>query len=218
MWSPRFAAGGPSARDASVTVVALGARDAALFRIKGAAWQAPLVTGRRLDPAMEGGRAPTLTLFCGLPGSGKTTLARRLEAAGHGVRICTDDWQAELGVDHADTGFHDRLQPVLYRHALDLLRHGVDVILEDGLWMREERVQKFSDARAARARIELHVLDVPLDILWARLQRRNEDAVLGAYPMTYEELQWSGSLFEQPTPEELSTVDHYVVHRGGFGE
>ena len=76
---------------------------------------------------------PTLTLFCGLPGSGKTTLARRLEAEDAGVRICTDDWQAELGVPHQDVGFHDRLQPVLYRHALALLEHGTDVILEDGL-------------------------------------------------------------------------------------
>ena len=156
---------------------------------------------------------PTLTLFCGLPGSGKTTHAKRLEAAGRGVRLCTDDWQAALGVDHADTGFHGRLQRTLYGHALDLLRHGVNVILEDGLWLSEERVQKFNDARAVHARIELHVLEVPLDTLWSRLERRNEGAVPGAYPMTYDELQWAWSLFEPPTPEELSAVDHVELHR-----
>jgi predicted kinase len=154
-----------------------------------------------------------LTLFCGLPGSGKTTLAKRLEAAGRGVRLCTDDWQAELGVDHADTTFHGRLQRTLYRHALDLLRHDVDVIWEDGLWLGEERLQKFNDARAIPARIELHVFDVSLDTLWSRLERRNEDAVLGAYPMTYDELAWAWSLFEPPTSEELSAVDRYELHR-----
>lgn len=154
-----------------------------------------------------------MTLFCGLPGSGKTTLAKRLEGAGRGVRLCTDDWQADLGVDHADTTFHGRLQRTLYRHALELLRHGVDVILEDGLWLSEERVQKFHDARAIPARIELHVLEVPLNILWLRLQGRNEDAGFGAYPMTYDELQWAWSLFEPPTPAELSAVDHYELHR-----
>lgn len=169
--------------------------------------------------SVEGaGPVPTLTLFCGLPGSGKTTLAKRLEAAGRGVRICTDDWQAELGVDHADTSFHERLQPVLYRHALDLLRHGADVILEDGLWLGEERALKFNDARASRARIELHVFDVPLATLWSRLQRRNEEATLGAYPMTYDDLRWSWSVFEPPTPEELSTVDHHTIRRGGFAD
>ncbi|MET0693378.1 MAG: ATP-binding protein [Propionibacteriaceae bacterium] len=173
------------------------------------------MTGSTLSPGVPGPpRLPMLTLFCGLPGSGKTTLAKQLEAAGHGVRICTDDWQAELGVDHADVAFHERLQPTLYRHSLTLLRHGVDVILEDGLWMREERTQKFSDARAVGARIELHVLDVPLDTLWSRLQQRNDGAVPGAYPMTYAELQRAWSLFEPPTPEELSAVDHHQIHRG----
>jgi predicted kinase len=155
---------------------------------------------------------PTLTLFCGLPGSGKTTLARRLEAAGRGVRICTDDWQAAVGMDHTDTGFHERLQALLYRHAVDLLRHGVDVILEDGLWLTEERKQKFEDARAANARVELHVLEVPFDVLWSRLQRRNEGGQAGAYPMTYEELQQARSVFQPPTPAELAAVDHYEVH------
>lgn len=155
-------------------------------------------------------------MFCGLPGSGKTTLAKRLEAAGRGIRICTDEWQAELGVEQADTTFHECLQLALYRHALGLLRHGTDVVLEDGLWLAEERAQKFSDARSCRARIELHVFDVSLETLWSRLQRRNADATLGAYPMTHAELQWAWSLFEPPTPAELSAVDHYEVHQGGF--
>lgn len=154
---------------------------------------------------------PTLTLFCGLPGSGKTTLARRLEAEGRGVRICTDDWQAELGVPHSDIDFHERLRPVLYRHALDLLRHGTDVILEDGLWRREERTQKFTDARAAGARIELHVFDVDLETLWARLQRRNELADPGAYPITHTELQQAWQLFQPPTPDELTLVDQLTI-------
>ena len=85
------------------------------------------------------GTAPTLTLFCGLPGSSKSTLAQSLEAVGRGVRLSADAWQADLGVGHAATAFHDRLQGVLYRHALTLLRRGVDVILEDGLWTADER-------------------------------------------------------------------------------
>jgi predicted kinase len=162
------------------------------------------------------GRVPTVTLFCGLPGAGKTTLARRLATAGRGVRIATDEWQAELHVAHTDTAFHERLQPVLYRHALDLLRHGTDVILEDGLWLREERRQKFADTHATGARIELHVFEVPLATLWSRLQDRNDGAATDAYPMTYDELSWSWSLFEPPTPDELAAVDHYEIHRGGL--
>lgn len=161
---------------------------------------------------------PTLTLFCGLPGSGKTTLAKRLEAEGRGIRICTDAWKTELGVAQTDLDFHDRLQPVLYRHALALLRHGTDVILEDGLWMREERTEKFADARSAGARIELHVFDVPLQTLWSRLRCRNDGAAPGDYPMSYQELEWAWSLFQPPTREELSSVDAYTVRSGGLDD
>lgn len=163
----------------------------------------------------SGGLVPTLTLFCGLPGSGKSTLAGRLEADGRGVRLCTDDWQAMLGVDHADVAFHDQLQPVLYRHGLTLLRHGVDVILEDGLWTSAERTEKFAGARDCGALIDLRVFDVPFETLWARLRRRNQRSAAGAYPMTEEELRWAWELFEAPTSDELAAVDFCTVHTGG---
>lgn len=165
-----------------------------------------------MEPRPSEPFSPTLILFCGLPGAGKTTLAKRLEAQGRGVRICTDDWQAELGVPHADVGFHDRLQRVLYRHALDLLRHGTDVILEDGLWRRTERAEKFTDARAAGANIELHVFDVALETLWSRLQHRNTEATMGAYPMTRQELEAAWSVFQLPTRAELAEVDNVHLH------
>lgn len=159
---------------------------------------------------------PTLVLFCGLPGSGKTTLARRLEVEGRGVRLSADAWQAALGVGHADTEFHGRLQRTLYEHALTLLRHGVDVILEDGLWTRAERTEKLADARSCSARVELHVFDVDHDTLWARLQDRNDGAESAAYPMTEAELRWAGGLFEPVTAAELAEVDAYARHSGGL--
>ena len=121
-----------------------------------------------------------------------------------------------LGIDHTDIAFHDRLQPLLYRHALTMLRHGVNVILEDGLWTGAERAEKFAGARDCGALIDLHVFDVPFETLWERLRRRNRQGAAGAYPMTKEELQWAWDLFEAPSSEELAAVDFCSVHAGGL--
>ena len=158
------------------------------------------------------GVVATVTLFCGLPGAGKTSLARQLAGEGKGVRICTDQWQHDLGVAHTDADFHERLQGLLYRHALAMLRAGCDAILEDGLWRAEERAEKFRDARECGARIELHVFDVSIDELWLRLQDRNLLAVAGAAPMTRDDLETAWSIFQPPTAAELARVDAWLRH------
>ena len=134
------------------------------------------------------------------------------------MRLSTDEWQGELGVGHTETDFHERLQGALYRHALSLLRRRVGVILEDGLWMAEERSGKFADARSCAARIDLHVFDVDHDTLWTRLRCRNEQAGLADYLTTETELRRAWSPFQPPSAQELRQVDAYTVHTGGRGQ
>lgn len=87
------------------------------------------------------------------------------------------------------------------------------MILEDGLWFPTERAEKFADARACGARISWHVFDVNEDELWERLERRNSDATVNAYPMSRTELARVVSLFVPPTAAELESVDEVIVHR-----
>jgi predicted kinase len=155
---------------------------------------------------------PILTLFCGLPGSGKTTLARALERAGRGVRICTDDWQAALGADHADDVFHERLQARLYDHAIELLRAGQGVILEDGLWRASERAQKRADAAACHARTELHLFDLPVEEVWRRLAHRNVSNPHGAVTISRRQLEGIWRAFQWPSDDELPLFDAVTVH------
>ena len=51
--------------------------------------------------------SPTLHLLCGLPGSGKTTRVRELEAAGEGVLLSADEWVGALNPDDAESAARD---------------------------------------------------------------------------------------------------------------
>jgi predicted kinase len=79
---------------------------------------------------------PRLVLVCGLPASGKTTLARRLAEDYGAVRLNPDEWELALGVDVFDEGFQDRLEAEFWELTQRLLVLGTSVVLEWGFWAR----------------------------------------------------------------------------------
>lgn len=102
------------------------------------------------------GEKPVLTLMVGLPGSGKTTLAKRLEAETGAVRFTPDEWHLFLFGDdfhhpeeHAlHDARHDRVEQLMWSLGKGLLQKGVSVILDFGFWAREEREEKYREAMA----------------------------------------------------------------------
>ncbi len=61
------------------------------------------------DVSMSG-KDSKLVLICGLPGAGKTTLARKMAGELSGVRFCPDEWMEDLGVSLWDEAFRDKLE------------------------------------------------------------------------------------------------------------
>jgi predicted kinase len=80
----------------------------------------------------------SLLLTCGLPGSGKTTLARRLAVERDAQRFTKDEWVRDLGGDLWDEEFRIRLEGKLIELAFELLAASRSCILDFGLWSREE--------------------------------------------------------------------------------
>src|SRR5258708_33469428 len=116
---------------------------------------------------------PVLHLICGLPGSGKTTLARRLERDLPAVRLAPDEWMARIVGDGYDEAKRAAVEAVQWEIAARVLSLGVDVILENGFWSRRERDEVRARARALGAATKLHYLDVPREELLRRLAMRN---------------------------------------------
>lgn len=148
-----------------------------------------------------------LVVVCGLPGAGKTTLARELEVALPAVRLGGDEWMVALDVDLFDQRFRDRLEALFRELAATLLRLGVSVVLDFGVWSRAERDELLVLARGLGAAVELRYLDVPLDELWRRVDARNRTDAWPGRPITRAELDAWSTWFEAPTPEELARFD-----------
>ena len=119
-----------------------------------------------------------LILICGLPGSGKTTLAKELAPTVPAVRLCPDEWKHDLGIDYYDERRRVQLEDRLWRLGQELLTLGQSVILENGFWAREERDELRLSARELGVAVELHHLEAPVEELWRRLQLRNDEAGL----------------------------------------
>jgi predicted kinase len=91
--------------------------------------------------------------------------------------------------------------------ALELLRAGQSVIIEWGVWAREERDTLRNAARAVGAAVELHCLAAPIDELWRRVVERGVEGRWGARSITRSELEEWSATYEPPSDEELGTYD-----------
>jgi predicted kinase len=148
-----------------------------------------------------------LVLICGLPASGKSTLARRLAARIPAIRLDKDTWVTQLGGDVWDADLRDRVERLLWELTRELLGQGQSVILEWGHWARAERDEKRLGARALGVEVELHYLTAPVDELVRRADRRTATGEWTAAPITREHVEAWALLFEAPDDAELGLFD-----------
>jgi predicted kinase len=88
-----------------------------------------------------------LIITCGLPGAGKTALAKQLAADRRGVRLTKDEWLWALGSTPWDEPTREKVEHELWRLAQEILSLGLSVVLDFGLWARTERDEMRAAAR-----------------------------------------------------------------------
>ncbi len=149
----------------------------------------------------------TLHLMVGLPCSGKTTWARRLEVERSALRLTPDEWHLRLFGQDATEPEHDArhslIEALLWDVAARALVLGTNVILDFGFWAREEREDFRSRARQLGAGSEVHFLDVDGEELLRRLAERNAEPSDRVFYIPIEMMKSWLVLFQAPTPDEL---------------
>lgn len=148
-------------------------------------------------------RAVTLYLMVGLPGAGKTTLAKELAAAHRALRLTPDHWMIPLFGDSMADGKRWVLEGRLISVALQALRLGTSVVLDYGLWSRDERSALRWLARSVGASCQVVYLPVDQDVQLARITHRQETTPHQTFPMSEADLDAWRQQFQVPDAAEL---------------
>lgn len=144
-----------------------------------------------------------LIIICGLPGSGKTTLAKKLEESLNAIRFAPDEWMEALAIDIYDEDSRARIEALQWKFSQELLRLDQTVIIEWGTWGKSERDTLREGARKLGAAVELHYLSAPPEILFERISKRGMENP----PIKFDDIKRWSEQIEVPTDEEMDLFD-----------
>lgn len=148
-------------------------------------------------------REPTLFLMVGLPGTGKTTAARAIEVEHQALRLTKDEWVKALYGDDNPPSVSDVIEGRLITIAMRALELGVNVVVDFGLWSRDERSALRQAAADVGAPVEIRYFELTPDEQRRRLDQRWAEAPHETWPISEREREAWESTFEVPTPAEV---------------
>ena len=161
-------------------------------------------------------RQPTLFLTVGLPGTGKTTAARRIEVERNALRLTKDEWvKALYGRENPPTA-QDVIEGRLIQIGLRALELGNNVVIDYGLWSRDERSALRQAAADLGAMVEMRYCELTPAEQRSRLDQRLADASHTTWRMSDQELvEWAANI-DIPTPGELDGSEPVDGPPAGF--
>jgi len=139
----------------------------------------------------------------GLPAAGKTTRAKELATANRALRLTPDEWMIALFGESMAGGKRFVLEGRLVSVALQALRLGTSVVLDYGLWARDERSALRWLATSVRASSQVVYLPVDKDVQLTRIAHRQATTPHQTFPMTDAEVDAWREQFQVPDAAEL---------------
>ena len=159
---------------------------------------------------------PTLFLTVGLPGTGKTTGARRIEVERTALRLTKDEWvKALYGLANPPSA-SDVIEGRLIEIGLRGLELGIDVVIDFGLWGRDERSALRQAAADLGATVQMRYYELAPTEQRRRLDQRHASEPHTTWHMSDEELATWAAAFDIPTPGELDGSEPVDDPPAGF--
>jgi predicted kinase len=150
---------------------------------------------------------PTMYVMVGLPASGKTTRARQLETEHQALRLTPDEWMIPLFGESDADGKRDVLEGRFVWLATRALRAGLSVILDFGVWGKDERSALRWLAAEAEADCVLAYLSIDDVEQGRRVAARFAAEPMSTFEMRPEKLDAFRRLFQVPDEDELRSSE-----------
>src|ERR1700680_396841 len=152
-----------------------------------------------LEAAKTGqGGIPRMFVLVGLPAAVKTIRARELASAWSALRLTPDEWMIPLFGQEQPEGKRNVLEGRLIWLALSALRIGVNVVLDFGVWGKDERSALRAWAASVGATSELVYLQVDEAEQWRRIRARSLTDAATTFEMTKADLEPWRQIFQPP--------------------
>ena len=143
----------------------------------------------------------------GLPAAGKTSRACELASTWSALRLTPDEWMIPLFGQEQPEGKRNVLEGRLIWLALSALRIGVNVVLDFGVWGKDERSALRALAASVGATSELVYLPVDEGEQWRLIQARPLTEAATTFEMTKADLEEWRQIFQPPDATELEGED-----------
>lgn len=148
-------------------------------------------------------------LICGKICCGKSTYAEKLCVENKAVLLSCDEitlalFDGNLGENHDE--FVRKTKNFLLKKSVDIVKIGINVILDWGFWTKEERDHTRNFYQSRNILCEFHYIDIS-DIIWkSNIAKRNNLILsdsISAYFVDASLADKFESIFEKPEKDEI---------------
>lgn len=155
---------------------------------------------------MKKDKTSVVYMICGFIGAGKTTFAKKLEAKTEAVRITKDEWLIKLlGHDPRVEGFEEydaKMCELSNDVAFQFVEHGVDVIIDNGFGVREQREEMKKRIESVGAEAVLYYVKCPIEVMKERVVNRSNNLTEDSFEIDEELFDKYVKYWEPPGEDE----------------